>query len=137
MYDIIVLGLGAMGSAAAYHLSARGKRVLGLDRFDAAHNMGSSHGDSRIIRQAYHEDPNYVPLALRAYELWERLEKESGRHIFQQTGGLMIGPPGSPVVDGAILSATQHNLAFEVMNARQVATRFPRFAITAGGCGDV
>jgi sarcosine oxidase len=125
MYDVIVLGLGAMGSAAAYHLAARGKRIVGLEKFDAAHSKGSSHGDSRIIRQAYHEDPNYVPLALRAYELWERLEKESGRHIFQRTGGLMIGPPGSPVVDGAILSATQHNLAFEVMNARQVATRFP------------
>jgi sarcosine oxidase len=131
MYDVIVLGLGAMGSAAAYHLSARGKRVLGLERFDAAHNLGSSHGDSRIIRQAYHEHPNYVPLALRAYELWAGLERESGQQIFQQTGGVMIGPPGSPVVDGAILSATHYNLPFEVLNVRQMASRFPAFELRA------
>src|SRR5882757_8526226 len=100
-YDVIVLGLGGMGSAAAYHLASRGKRVLGLERFGAAHNYGSSHGDSRIIRQAYHEHPNYVPLAQRAYELWEQLERDSGVNLLRKTGGLMIGLPGSSVVDGA------------------------------------
>ena len=71
MYDVIVAGLGGMGSAAAYHLAGRGKRVLGLERHTPAHDKGSSHGESRIIRQAYFEDPAYVPLLLRAYELWE------------------------------------------------------------------
>ncbi len=127
MYDVIVLGLGAMGSAAAYHLAARGKRVLGFEKFGAAHNLGSSHGDSRIIRQAYHEHPSYVPFALRAYELWERLERDTGTRILQRTGGLMIGPPGSPVVEGAILSATQHNLPFEVLTARELKGRFAAF----------
>src|ERR687886_423365 len=77
-YDAIIIGLGGMGSAAAYHLAGRGKRVLGLERFTPAHNQGSSHGQSRIIRQAYFEDPAYVPLVLRAYELWKKLEAESG-----------------------------------------------------------
>jgi sarcosine oxidase len=125
MYDVIVLGLGAMGSAAAYHLAARGKRVLGLERFDVAHDLGSSHGDSRIIRQAYHEHPSYVPLALRAYELWERLEQDSRKSILRKTGGLMIGPPGSPVVEGAIHSATLHNLTFESLTAKELKRRFP------------
>ena len=127
MYDVIVLGLGAMGSAAAYHLAARGKRVLGLERFSAAHDLGSSHGDSRIIRQAYHEHPSYVPLAQRSYQLWERLEQDSGRSMLERTGGLMVGPPGSPVVEGAILSATQHNLPFEVLTAGELKNRFPAF----------
>ena len=125
MYDVIVLGLGAMGSAAAYHLAAREKRVLGLEKFDAAHNLGSSHGDSRIIRQAYHENPNYVPLARHAYQLWERLERDSGVSILRKTGGLMIGPPGSSVVEGAILSAKQHGLAYEVLTAKDLRARFP------------
>ncbi len=128
IYDAIVLGLGAMGSAAAYHLAARGKRVLGIERFSAAHNLGSSHGDSRIIRQAYHEHPSYVPLAQRAYELWEQLERDTGKEILRRTGGLMIGPPGSQVVKGAILSATQHHLPFEVLTARELRQQFPAFS---------
>jgi sarcosine oxidase len=129
VYDAIVVGLGAMGSAAAYHLAARGQRVLGLEKFGAAHNLGSSHGDSRIIRQAYHEHPSYVPLALRAYELWRRLELDSGARILQETGGLMIGGPGSRIVEGAIRSAQRHGLAFEVLTASQVRTRFPAFQL--------
>ena len=72
-FDVIILGLGGMGSAAACHLAARGKRVLGLDQFTPPHDKGSSHGESRVIRQAYYEDPAYVPLLLRAYELWRQL----------------------------------------------------------------
>lgn len=125
MYDVIVLGLGAMGSAAAYHLAARGKRVLGLEKFGAAHDRGSSHGESRIIRQAYHEDANYVPLVRRAYELWERLERDAGVDVLRKTGGLMIGPAGSGVVEGAIQSAVQHGLAHEVLDAKELRARFP------------
>ena len=101
MYDVIVAGLGGMGSAAAYQLAGRGKRVLGLERYSPAHDRGSSHGQSRIIRQAYFEGPAYVPLLLRAYELWEQLEGETGEDLMTLTGGLMIGPPGSELFEGS------------------------------------
>jgi sarcosine oxidase len=124
-YDVIILGLGGMGSSAAYHAAARGRRVLGLERFGPVHTQGSSHGDSRIIRQAYHEHPNYVPLALRAYELWRRLEQDSRTSILHPTGGLMIGPPGSSVVEGAIRSAKLHNLPYETLDSQELRRRFP------------
>src|SRR5436189_4071408 len=92
-FDVIVVGLGAMGSAAAYHLAKSGQRVLGLDRFTPPHTFGSSHGQTRIIREAYFEHPLYVPLVQRAYDLWTELERNQGRQLFLQTGGLMIGPP--------------------------------------------
>src|SRR5918912_1024656 len=91
-FDVILVGLGAMGSAAAYHLARQGRKVLGLDQFAPPHAFGSSHGETRIIREAYFEHPIYVPLIQRAYELWAQLERESGRTLFRQTGGLMIGP---------------------------------------------
>jgi sarcosine oxidase len=125
MLDAIVAGLGAMGSSAVYHLAARGKRVLGLEQYTAAHAHGSSHGDSRIIRQAYHESPEYVPLVQRAYELWERLQADTGTGLLRLTGGLMIGPPESAIVRGTIRSATEHGLPFEVMDAAELRRRFP------------
>src|SRR5215467_1494963 len=91
-YDVIVAGLGAMGSAATYQLARRGQRVLGLDRFRPPHTFGSAHGLTRIIREAYFEDPRYVPLVQRAYRLWSQLEKASGQKVFLKTGGVMIGP---------------------------------------------
>src|ERR671933_513532 len=113
-YDAIVLGLGAMGSAAAYHLARRGRRVLGLDRFTPPHTLGSSHGQTRIIREAYFEHPLYVPLVQRAYELWAELERESGRTLFRQTGGLMIGPKDGVLVAGARQSAEEHGIPHEM-----------------------
>src|SRR5512132_1623738 len=101
-HDVIVVGLGAMGSAASFHLARRGARVLGLDRFDPPHAHGSSHGRSRIIREAYFESPLYVPLVRRAYELWAELEAASGATVLHQTGGLMLGPPDGAVVAGAL-----------------------------------
>jgi sarcosine oxidase len=127
MFDVIVLGLGGMGSAAAYHLAARGQRVLGLDRYGAAHDCGSSHGGSRIIRQAYYEHPQYVPLVQRAYELWEALERDSGTSLLYLTGGLVIGPPGSSVVEGTIRSANQHQLPHEILSAVELRRRYPAF----------
>src|SRR5947207_8607045 len=109
-FDVIVAGLGAMGSAAAYHLAARGRRVLGLDRFHPPHELGSSHGRTRIIREAYFEHPVYVPLVQRAYELWADLEIQSGAKLFLKTGGLMIGPPDGLLVAGAKRSAEEHRL---------------------------
>jgi sarcosine oxidase len=128
-YEVIVVGLGAMGSAAAYQLAERGVRVLGLDQFHPPHNFGSSHGLTRIIREAYFEDPLYVPLVQRAYELWADLEKRSGRQLLLKTGGLMIGPPDGTLVSGASRSAEQHNLAHEILKSTNLAQKFPLFKV--------
>ena len=114
-----------MGSAAAYHLAKRGARVLGLDRFHPPHALGSSHGQTRIIREAYFEHPAYVPLVQRAYTLWQELERESGGQLFLQTGGLMIGEPHGVVVAGSRLSAQTHRLPFEELSAAEIHERFP------------
>ncbi|HUP28444.1 MAG TPA: FAD-dependent oxidoreductase, partial [Chloroflexia bacterium] len=129
MYEVIVLGLGAMGSAAAYHAARRGQKVLGLDAHERGHKLGSSHGRSRIIRESYAEGPQYVPLVQRAYELWGELEKESGRHLLTMTGGLYIGAPDSDIVTGVLRSAREHNLACEYLAAGEVASRFPGFRV--------
>jgi sarcosine oxidase len=112
-YDVIVIGLGGMGSAAAYRLAQRGQRVLGIDQYPPVHNEGSSHGGSRITRQAYFEDPRYVPLLLRAEELWAEVEARSGRTVVRYTGGLMIGRSDSKTVAGSLASAQQWGLAHE------------------------
>ena len=104
-YDVIVLGLGSMGSAAAHQLAARGLSVLGLERFWPAHDQGSGHGETRIIRQSYFEGPAYVPLLRRAYEGWRELEEASGRDIMTLCGGLYVGDPESKVFAGARLAA--------------------------------
>lgn len=126
-HEVIVVGLGAMGSCTLAELSRRGHRVLGLDRFTPPHAMGSSHGKSRIIREAYFEDPRYVPLVQRAYRAWAALEQESGVSIYRQTGGLMLGAPDSALVKGALLSATLHGLPHETLSAAEVERRFPAF----------
>lgn len=126
-FDAIVVGLGGMGSAAAAHIAARGRRVLGLEQFHPAHAEGSSHGKSRVIRLAYFEHPSYVPLLRRAYELWRQLEADSGRSVLQMTGGLMIGAPGSEVVSGSLRSAREHDLAHELLDAGEIHRRFPPF----------
>src|SRR5215208_944679 len=109
-YDVIVIGLGGMGSAAAYHLAARGQRVLGLEQFTPAHDRGSSHGGTRVIRQSYFEDPAYVPLLLRAYELWEQACKESDADLLTMTGGLYVGPEQSTTFAGSLAAAREWNL---------------------------
>lgn len=124
-YDVIIIGLGAMGSAAAYHLAERGRKVLGLEQFTPAHQLGSSHGETRIIREAYFESPVYVPIVQRAYELWQRLEAETEKSLFRKTGGLMIGPADGILVRGARTSAVEHKLPFELLSSRKVKKRFP------------
>lgn len=126
-YNAIVVGLGAMGSATLYHLARRGWRVLGLEQLTPANVTGSSHGDSRIIREMYFEHPLYVPLVQRAYELWSELERESGLSLMTINGGLMIGPPDGYVVKGTIRSATEHRLAHEVLDPAETHRRFPAF----------
>ena len=124
-HDVIIIGLGAMGSAAAYHLARRGQRVLGLDRFSPPHTMGSSHGQTRIIREAYFEHPSYVPIVQRAYELWDELARVADAPLLLQTGGLMIGAPDSIVFTGAKHSAETHRLPHEILTASDVRDRFP------------
>ena len=131
-YDVIVAGLGAMGSASACHLAARGRRVLGLDRHVPPHPLGSTHGDSRIIREMYFEHPLYVPLVQRAYELWRALERDTGTPLMTLNGGLMIGPPGGMLVEGTLRSATEHGLPYELLQPREVAARFPAYDLEDG-----
>ncbi|MGH3090179.1 MAG: N-methyl-L-tryptophan oxidase [Rubrobacteraceae bacterium] len=127
MFDAVIIGLGGMGSAAAYHLSRRDKKVLGLERFSVAHGLGSSHGRSRIIRQAYFEGAEYVPLVMRAYELWEELERGSGEDLMEITGALMIGSPDSEIVSGSLKSAEEHDLHHEMLDAKEIKRRYPAF----------
>jgi sarcosine oxidase len=124
-YDVIVIGLGGMGSAAAYHLAARGQRVLGLEKFTPAHDKGSSHGGSRIIRQSYFEDPAYVPLLLRAYELWEQLANDTGLEVYRLTGGLFIGAPDAMTVAGSQRASQVWDLPHEMLDADEIRRRFP------------
>src|SRR5437868_8322565 len=131
-YDAIVVGLGAMGSATFFHLARRGIRALGLEQFRAGHALGSSHGDSRIIRETYFEHPLYVPLVQRAHVLWRELEKVSGMSLMRIVGGLMIGPEDGMVVSGTLRSAREHNLPHEVLDASKVRARFPAFRLEAG-----
>ncbi len=114
-----------MGSSAAFHLAQRGAHILGLDRFTPPHSSGSSHGQTRIIREAYFEHPDYVPLIQRAYELWADLACAANEELLLPTGGLMIGPPDGVVVSGARRSAEAHNLPHEVLTAEEVRRRFP------------
>ena len=126
-YDVAVIGLGAMGSAAAFHLARRGMSVIGFDRFSPPHSLGSSHGETRIIREAYFEDPRYVPMVQRSAVLWEELERASGTRLFFRTGGLMIGLEDGTLVRGARASAETHRLPCEVLGARALRERYPAF----------
>lgn len=131
-YDAIVVGLGACGSAAALSLAERGARVLGLERFTPAHDRGSSHGETRIIRTAYFEDPAYVPLVRRAYALWKTLEQRSGQRLLTPTGALMIGRPESEVVQGTLASAVRWGLPYERLDAGEAGRRFPALRVPEG-----
>ena len=131
-YDVIVLGLGAMGSAAALHLAERGKRVLGIEQFTAAHDLGSSHGGSRMIRQAYFESPDYIPLVLRAYELWRKLENDSGTRLLHITGGLNIGSRDGELVSRTVAAADKQAIPFEVLEGSAISRRFPVFVPQTG-----
>lgn len=126
-YDAIVVGLGAHGSAAAYHLAGRGLRVLGIERFERGHTLGSSGGLSRIIRLSYYEHPDYVPLLRRAWDLWRELERESETGLLTQTGGLYVGPPDGELVSGAAASARTHGLAHELLDPAELRRRVPIF----------
>jgi sarcosine oxidase len=128
-YDAIVLGLGGMGSASAFHLARRGLRVLGLERFDVLHSFGSSHGLNRIIRLAYSEHPAYVPLLWRAYELWRELQAVDGRQLLWITGSLEGGVPDGPTFTGALHASQVHGLEHEVLSGDEANVRWPAFRL--------
>jgi sarcosine oxidase len=131
-YDVIVVGIGGMGSAAAWQLARRGQRVLGLERFDIPHALGSSHGVSRIIRLPYYEDPAYVPLLHRAYELWREAEAATGAELLVTTGSIDAGPEDDALFQGALASARLHDLPHEVLTGTAVNDRFPGYRLPAG-----
>ena len=126
-YDAIVIGVGGMGSASVYHLARRGWKVLGLEQYDIPHEMGSSHGYSRMIRYTLQEHPNYVPLVRRAYELWHELEDAAVETLVVTTGSVRAGPPDSPFYQGAQESCDVHNIPYEVLAASDINSRFPGY----------
>lgn len=128
-YDAIVVGMGGVGSAAAFHLARRGLKVLGLEQHAAGHRLGSSHGETRVIRKAYFEHPGYVPLLQRAYELWDELAANSGEELFRRSGVLLVGRPDGEVISGSLQSARDHGIEVEALSAEQARQRFPGFRI--------
>jgi sarcosine oxidase len=131
-YDAIVVGVGGIGSATAYHLARRGLDVLGLERYDIPHTKGSSHGITRIIRRAYYEHPSYIPLIERAYELWDDLAERSERPIIHRTGSIDAGPPDDPVFEGSRQSCEEHDIPYEVLTSAELTDRFPGYQLPEG-----
>ena len=128
-FDVAIIGLGVMGSAALAALARRGRRVVGIDRFAPGHDRGSSHGITRIIRLGYFEHPSYVPLLRAAYPLWRELEAQSGQTLLTVTGILEIGAPESDLVVGTLRSSRLHNLAHDILDASSLIKRFPAFRL--------
>lgn len=128
-YDAIVVGTGGVGSAALYELARRGMRVLGLDRFPAGHDRGSSHGQTRVIRQAYFEHPDYVPLLRVAYQKWAELEERVGRKLFHQVGLLEVGREDGLIIPGLLAAAREHDLSIDRLTPAEAEARFPGFHI--------
>jgi sarcosine oxidase len=127
IFDVIVVGVGGMGSAAACELARRGRRVLALEQFALGHDRGSSHGHTRIIRKAYYEHPDYVPLVRRAFERWYDLEQRQGIHLLTECPCLSIGRSDSPMIEGIRASAAQHQLPVETLIPSELRRRFPSF----------
>lgn len=134
-YDVIVVGLGVMGSAAAWQIARRGLRVLAFDRYTPPHTLGSTHGRTRIIREAYFEHPSYVPFIRRAYELWDETARAANAELFVATRGLMIGRPEGEIVAGALASAREHGVTHELLSATELRRRFPVFTPDEGMVG--
>lgn len=135
-YNTIILGLGAMGSASIYQLSKRGHKVLGIDQLSPPHKLGSSHGDTRITRQAIGEGDQYTPLSLRAYEIFREIERETGKNLLQTTGGLIISSDSIKAInhvadffDNTVSAARKFNITHEILNAKEIRNRFPQFRV--------
>ncbi|WP_226004812.1 N-methyl-L-tryptophan oxidase [Natrinema salinisoli] len=131
-YDVLVIGVGGMGSATTAHLADRGLDVLGLERYDVPHAKGSSHGITRIIRRAYYEHPSYIPLLKRAYDLWDDLAAETDREVIHRTGSIDAGPAESAVFEGSLRSCEAHDIPHEVLTSEQLSERFPGYQLPEG-----
>ncbi|MDF2683103.1 MAG: N-methyl-L-tryptophan oxidase, partial [Brevibacillus sp.] len=129
-YDVIVLGAGSMGMAAGAFLAKQNAKVLLIDAFDPPHSKGSHHGDTRMIRHAYGEGKKYVPMVLRAQELWEELERETGKQLFERTGVLGLANLGSAFLEEEIFSAKQFDLPLEILQAEEVRKRWPGITVS-------
>lgn len=128
-FNTIVVGVGGMGSATCYELAKRGRRVLGIEQYDIPHDLGSSHGYTRIIRLAYYEHPSYVMLLKRAYELWDEIERKTRTQILHKIGSIDAGPADSWVFKGSLQSCVEHDLAHEVLTGREMAERWPGYQL--------
>jgi sarcosine oxidase len=128
-FEVVVCGLGVTGSATLYQLARRGVRALGLERFRPGHELGSSHGETRIIRLGYFEHPSYVPLVRSAYAGWREIEAAAGRRLLHVTGIVEIGPPAGALVSGTLTSSRQHGLRHEILTAAELMRRFPAFRV--------
>lgn len=124
-YEVMIVGAGSMGMAAGYELAKKGVRTLLIDAYDPPHTMGSHHGDTRIIRFAYGEGSEYVPLALRAQELWKQLERDAATTLFLQTGVLSAGPENDAFIRGVRESSERYSLPLEVLRADEIRQRWP------------
>lgn len=133
--DVAVIGLGAMGASALWRLALRGARAIGFEQYELGHDRGSSHGESRIIRSAYFEGAQYVPLVQRAFPMWRDLEARSSASLLALTGALMIGSPESALVQGTLASAREHDLAHEILDADEMRRRYPQHRLHAGEVG--
>jgi sarcosine oxidase len=129
IYDTVVIGLGGAGSSALYHASKTGRKVLGVERFDLRHTFGSSHGDTRIIRQSYFEGEYYVPFVKRAYDLWDDLEKRSGEKLFLKSGCLNISTKKDNLVGLCKAVSEKHNLSYNLLSNSEVNSKYPFFSI--------
>ena len=136
-FDVVVIGLGVMGSAALHRLAVRGVRVLGIERYEPGHDRGSSHGATRIIRLGYFEHPSYVSLLRDVYPLWRELEAKIGRRLLHTTGIAEIGTPESELVKGTLTAARQHGLPHDVLDAAALMRRYPAFRVPGDFVGVV
>lgn len=127
-FDAVVIGLGGMGTATCYHLARRGQRVLGLEQYGLSHDRGSSSGSTRIIRKAYFEHPNYIPLLHETYELWSAVERDTARRLVHCVGLLLAGDPEGVVLSGVKRASQQHQLMIESLGPKELRTRFPAFS---------
>jgi len=127
-YDFIIVGLGTAGSATCMTLARRGFKVLGIDKHRPPHNLGSHHGASRSVRRAYLEGTSYVPMALRSWDLWQGLEKDSGKELLVKTGNLTIGPAECPAVSGFLASAQAYEIPHDCLTAAEVSKRWPQLS---------
>lgn len=129
VYDVIVVGVGGMGSATCYELAKRGQRVLGLERYDIGHAMGSSHGETRMLRLAYFEGQSYVPMVLRAHQLWRETGIKLGEDLLTITGTLDIADPTRDIVERGQAACEKYELPYEILNANSIMDRYPAFKL--------